>query len=343
MSGGVDSSVAAALLLREGYRVVGCYIRCWSDEATCAWREDQDDVRRVAQHLGIPFYTFNLEEEYYASVVEYMLDAYKQGITPNPDIMCNSAIKFGIFLDKARELGADFVATGHYAHIDGTYPRRRVYKGVDPGKDQTYFLWRLTQTQLRYAIFPVGKFQKSEVRALAKEMGLPVWNKKDSQGICFMGSVKVFDFLKEKIGMKIGDIVDESGKKLGSHYGVHLYTIGQRKGMGVGGGVPYYVARKNVATNTLVVAPITSTTLYKSTAEVSQVNIISPRTIKAPYTIQAKIRYQQPDQEATITALDRRKKRLTIEFAEPQRAISPGQSLVLYRDTELMGGGIIDK
>ncbi|MGC9611094.1 MAG: tRNA 2-thiouridine(34) synthase MnmA, partial [Minisyncoccia bacterium] len=260
MSGGVDSSVAAYLLKEQGYDVTGVFIRSFNIDG-CAER-DAEDARRVAAHLGIPFYTFDFEKEYKKEVVEYMVDGYRRGLTPNPDVMCNKEIKFGMFLKKALEMGADYIATGHYVRsshsapaqgVSGatpkSYPSQERWASLsvarDTNKDQSYFLWTLTQEQLKYCLFPIGEYLKPEVRAIARKVGLPTAEKKDSQGICFLGQVSLNKFLKDYIKPKKGPIVDTNGNKVGEHEGIFYYTIGQRHGIGAGGGgEPYYIADK---------------------------------------------------------------------------------------------------
>jgi tRNA-specific 2-thiouridylase len=293
MSGGVDSSVTAALLKEQGFDVVGVYMKNWSKNFAapksgraspskagrgdygppgtprdklksepwrtgCTWASDAEDARRVAAKLGIPFYVWNFEKEYYDKVVEYFLQEYGAGRTPNPDVMCNSEIKFKVFLNKALELGADFVATGHYARIgktkgEGGREGYGLLKGVDPAKDQSYFLYTLRQDQLAKVLFPIGHLKKPEVRELAVKFGLPNAAKKDSQGICFIGKINVTEFLKEHVKAHAGEIVTTTGQALGSHSGLPFYTIGQREGMGLGGNGPYYVAGKDFMGNKLIV------------------------------------------------------------------------------------------
>ncbi len=261
MSGGVDSSVAALLLKKEGYGVIGVFIRSWSDKslANCPWEEDSRDARLVAEKLNIPFYVWDFENEYKKSVVDYMIKTYKKGITPNPDVVCNKEIKFGLFLNRALKLGADFVATGHYVRkiIDKNNCIRLV-QSKDLNKDQSYFLWQLDQNQLKHSLFPVGGFLKSEVRKIASNAKLPVADKKDSQGICFLGKVKIYDFLSKFIKEKPGDVITTDGKKIGKHRGVYFYTIGQRhigiSSTKIKSAKPFYVVNKDIKKNVLIVA-----------------------------------------------------------------------------------------
>jgi len=365
MSGGVDSSVAAALLKEEGYDVTGVFMKNWSDSSffkdktMCPWVEDQEDARKAAAVLGIPFYTFNFEKEYRDRVVKYMLDGYKKGITPNPDVMCNKEIKFGIFFKKALELGADFVATGHYARVRAitNYELRitnyELLRGADLNKDQSYFLWTLTKEQLAKTLFPIGECKKPEVRAMAKKFGLANAEKKDSQGLCFVGELDVFEFLKSKIKPKRGKILTVGGKEVGEHEGVMFYTIGQRHGIGSpGGGTPYYVVTKDIKKNILYVAEgKEDKSLYKNELTVAGAHWISGIKPKLPLKCEARIRYRQPLQEARITNYELRIKNKTIihnskfiiQFKEPQRAVTPGQSVVFYDGDMILGGGVIVK
>ena len=264
LSGGVDSSVAAFLLKKEGYDVTGVFIKSFNVDG-CAER-DAEDARRAAAHLGIPFYVFDFEKEYKKEVVEYMVRGYRNGLTPNPDVMCNKEIKFGLFLKKALEMGADYIATGHYVRLAEREGIFSFLEARDGNKDQSYFLWTLTQERLKYCLFPIGDYVKPEVREIARKAGLPTAEKKDSQGICFLGEVALDEFLKDYIKPKKGLVVDTNGRKIGEHDGIFFYTIGQRHGLGLGirnqelgmkGKTetrPYYVADKNLETNTLMVA-----------------------------------------------------------------------------------------
>jgi tRNA-uridine 2-sulfurtransferase len=293
LSGGVDSSVAAFLLKKQGYDVVGVFMRCYNLDG-CSER-DSEDARRVAEHLEIPFYVWDFEEEYKKKVVEYMVDGYRSGITPNPDVMCNKEIKFGLFLEKALDAGADFVATGHYVKMgvrgkQGAERAKKYYLSIakDKNKDQSYFLWTLTQEQLRRCLFPIGDYLKPEVRAIAREAGLPTAEKKDSQGICFLGQVSIADFLKQYILEKPGALVTVDGLKIGEHSGAEFYTIGQRHGVGARGErqvarqnkksdtLPLYVAGKDLKTNTVVVAEGSDNpALYRKEVKLTNVNFIN--------------------------------------------------------------------
>src|SRR3989338_10125780 len=278
MSGGVDSSVAAALLKKQGeFSVVGCYMKCWSAWDQCSVERDVEDARAVAEKLEIPFYIFDFEKEYRERVFNYMVREYAAGRTPNPDVLCNSEIKFGIFLEKALALGADFVATGHYVRAERRFPNIALLAAKDQNKDQSYFLWRLNQNQLKHVLFPIGDYLKSEVREMAREFGLPTAEKKDSQGLCFVGNVSFDEFLRDFIPKNSGPIMTASGKKIGDHDGLSFYTIGQLHGIGIGGGTPYYVAAKEPATNTLIVSEGNiDPALYKKENENSDLNWINP-------------------------------------------------------------------
>ena len=401
MSGGVDSSVAALLLRDAGYDVTGVFMRCYNLDG-CAER-DATDARRVAAHLNIPFYVFNFEKEYKQRVVEYMVEGYKRGITPNPDVMCNKEIKFGLFLEKALSLGADYVATGHYVKLRrhslsrtgrssapaaeadlrsrsrgsfGDQAREssesfsqenagllNLFEAKDKNKDQSYFLWTLVQDQLKHCLFPIGDYLKSEVREMARRAGLPTAEKKDSQGICFLGKVSLRDFLKKRIPAEKGKVLTTAGEKVGEHDGAGVYTIGQRH-IGISnyksriGGrhetKPHYVAAKDVKTNTVVVAEGSDNpALYKGEVDLAHVSFINP---DFPGTIcpsillgisganwrkdvLVRVRYRQPPAEARIMSNE---SGIKLTFKEPQKFVAPGQSAVFYSEEgELLGGGVI--
>lgn len=390
MSGGVDSSVAAFLLKKDGYDVTGVYINGFNVDG-CSER-DSEDARRVADHLGIPFYVIDAREDYFEYVVQYMIDGYKKGLTPNPDVMCNKEIKFGVFLDKALKLGADYIATGHYVKLargKGQVANERkdgaicykLFAARDAQKDQSYFLWTLKQEQLKHCLFPVGEYTKADVREIAKKAGLPTAEKKDSQGICFLGKVKLPDFLKEYIKPKKGDVVDTEGNKIGEHDGVQFYTIGQRriniiqKSPPKAGQPraeknhvdrkPYYVVEKDIKTNTLVVAEgDDNPALFKKEVELTNVHFISPPENYFPIRanrkivdeerieVLARVRYRQQLVKATLVISNKKpviskERNLPITsyqllFSEPVKFIAPGQSAVFYsRDGEMLGGGVI--
>lgn len=347
MSGGVDSSVTAALLVEQGFDVIGVFMKNWSQDFGdfgCTWAEDAEDARKVTEVLKIPFYVWNFEKEYYDKVVEYFLREYKAGRTPNPDVMCNSEIKFKVFLDKALMLGADYVATGHYARINYqlSTDNYQLLKGVDPAKDQSYFLYTLNQQQLSKILFPIGDLKKTKVRELAREFGLPNHAKKDSQGICFIGKINVKEFLKVHIPQYAGEIVTTSGQALGKHEGLAYYTIGQREGMGIGGTGPYYVVTKDFDNNRLVVSNDKAEPgLWKKEFTLEDVTW-TDKVRAIPFRAGVSIRYHHPDYPAKIES-GIKNQELRITFDEPQRAITPGQAAVIYQGEELIGGGIIDK
>lgn len=364
MSGGVDSSVASGLLKKQGYDVVGVHLRCFNLDG-CADR-DLEDARRAAEVLDIPFYVWDYEKEYKKKVMQYMIDGYKKGITPNPDVMCNKEIKFGLFLEKALKMGADYVATGHYIRLREVKSYKLkvksfgLFQAEDKNKDQSYFLWTLTQKQLKHCLFPLGDLKKPEVRILAKKFGLLNADKKDSQGICFLGKVGLEDFLKKYIKPKKGNIVDIEGNVLGRHDGVYYYTIGQRHGLHLGspphlirrGGkpakspnsAPYYVADKILKTNTIVVAQgENNPALFKKEVKLSNVNLINKiyvlRGRKLGIPVLARVRYRQPLFSATLTishklsacpGSSRRIVSCKLIFDEPQKFIAIGQSAVFY-------------
>lgn len=346
MSGGVDSSVAAALLKRQGHEIIGVFMKNWSGD-DCLWAEDQEMVRLAAEKIGIPFYTMNFEKEYKEKVVEYFFKEYEAGRTPNPDVMCNREIKFGLFFERARALGADYIATGHYAR---RVTRYALLKAKDKNKNQTYFLWTLTQKQLKHTLFPIGNYTKPEVRALAKKFGLPNAERKDSQGICFIGPVDVQKFLETRIPRSPGKVITTSGEMIGTHKGVQFYTIGQRQGwqqvsgsreqVAVKDRPALYVVAKNLKTNTLVVGKDKET--YGRKFTVSDLHFVNPgsREQVAGSKIKAAIRYRQTPEKATLILTHKDKG--TVEFAKPVRAITPGQSVVFYTGNEVLGGGVID-
>ena len=336
MSGGVDSSVAAFLLREQGYDVTGAHMTCWEG---CDSNEDRRDAMRVATKIGVPFHVFDFRKEYKDKVFNYMIREYAAGRTPNPDVVCNSEIKFGIFLEKAISMGADFIATGHYArHLDTECPLghsvSKLLVARDSNKDQTYFLWRLKQEQLKYALFPIGDYLKFEVREIAKRAGLITADKKDSQGLCFVGKIDFQNFLREYLPTRLGSVVNSAGKVLGTHDGAHFFTPGQRHGIKLGGySEPLYVADTNKETNTVVVAEGASDPiLYREEISISGANL----SYDIPEKISARIRYRQPLQSCRI-------ENSKVIFDSPQRGVAPGQSVVFYADGRLLGGGIIEK
>ena len=348
MSGGVDSSVAAALLLEQGHDVVGGYMKNWINEENitghCPWEQDITDARAVADQLGMEFRVVNLIRDYKERVVSYLLKGYQDGVTPNPDVMCNREMKFGVFLDYALEEGFDYVATGHYAQIreneDGT---RDILRGA-AGKDQTYFLALLRQEQIQRALFPLADSPKPEVREMAKRFGLSTAGKKDSQGICFIGEVKMSDFLRHYVPDSPGEIVTVDGRPVGEHRGLHLYTLGQRKGIGVASNTPnkaYVVVEKRGPENQLVVGfdePETPK-LYADRSLVTQISFTN-RAILEPAHILAQARYRTPAAEVEIIPQSDDGSRAQVRWKEPQRALTPGQICAFYDGTVLLGGGI---
>lgn len=342
MSGGVDSSVTAALLKKKGYDVCGVFIRGWYPSGiNCTWRQDRRDAMRVAAILDIPFYTFDFSKEYKKHVIDYMIKEYKAGKTPNPDIMCNKYIKFDLFLKKALEMGADKIATGHYVKIKD----KKLFEAKDKIKDQSYFLWTLTQKQLKYCLFPLGNYLKSEARQMAKKFKLPVFDKKDSQGLCFVGEFRMEDFLKDYIKSRPGKIFDEQGNEAGRHKGVQYYTIGQRHGVGAKGKKPYYIVEKDIKKNILIVAPKSKEkNFYKKEIKIKNVNWILGEEPNISKKYLGRIRYRQPLQSCRIENSKSEignPKRYKITFDKPQQAVAPGQSLVLYSSRTLLGGGVI--
>lgn len=348
MSGGVDSSVAAILLKEQGYEVIGVFMKNWDEEdenGVCMADEDYKDVVSVAEQLGIPYYSINFVKEYWERVFEYFLSEYRLARTPNPDVMCNKEIKFKAFLEYAEKLGADYIATGHYARlIEDENGQKIMLKGVDDNKDQTYFLSGLTQKQLEKVLFPLGDYKKSEIREIAQKYDLKTANKKDSTGICFIGERNFNEFLSKYIPAQKGNIVDINGKKLGIHNGLMYYTIGQRKGIGLGNskdgtGEPYFVVDKKLETNELVVAQGDDKLLYSKALIANNFNFIN--SIEFPFECGVKFRYRQKDVKAVITKINDEEYR--IDFEEPQRAVTLGQIAVIYNGDICLGGGIIDK
>lgn len=340
LSGGVDSSVTAALLKEQGYDVTGVYMKNWSQDLPgfeCPWKEDYQDAKRVAVQLDIPFKMYDFETEYRQKVVDYMLDGYKSGITPNPDIMCNQEVKFKLFLEAALEDGADMIATGHYARIqDG-----KLLTGVDGNKDQSYFLYRVTEDALRKSLMPIGEYEKPKVRVLAKKLGLATAEKKDSQGICFVGKVGIKEFLLAELGEQPhGAIVDQNGATIGEHDGALFYTIGQRHGLNVGGGLPYYVVGKDMARNEIyVTTDLQDDRLWHKTVTINAANWINGEPDVAKL-YQVRMRYRAP--LVTIKALEKiSDSSWKFELSEPVRATTPGQSAVFYDGDHCLGGGIV--
>jgi tRNA-uridine 2-sulfurtransferase len=350
MSGGVDSSVTAYLLKQQGYDVIGIFMKNWDDTdefGHCTAEEDFQDVRRVCEQIGIPYYTVNFEKEYMEKVFQYFLDEYKRGRTPNPDVMCNREIKFGELLDKVMDLGADYIATGHYARVeyrDGAY---RLLRGVDTNKDQSYFLNALNQHQLSKTMFPLGSLTKPQVREIAEKAGLATAMKKDSTGICFIGERNFREFLQNYLPAKPGNIETVDGEVIGRHDGLMYYTLGQRQGLGIGGGhgktgQPWFVVDKDLERNVLIVAEGAGhPRLYSTSLIATDVNWISGKEPESSFTCTAKFRYRQPDQGVTVHL--REGNTVEVVFDQPQKAVTPGQAVVFYNGEECLGGGIIDQ
>jgi tRNA-specific 2-thiouridylase len=338
LSGGVDSAVSAALLTRAGHEVVGAFIKIWSPEfLECTWREDRIDAMRVAVALGIPFREIDLSQDYMREVVGDMIEKYQSGITPNPDVLCNRFIKFGAFKAWALAEGAEKIATGHYARCGQRSDVHTLLRSPDPGKDQSYFLYRMTQDDLAHAVFPVGGMYKREVRALAQEFDLPVSKKHDSQGLCFVGDVSIPEFLSRYIDLKRGPVVDTAGREIGEHDGVALYTVGQRHGFRTTTNTPHYVVSGDIGSNTLVVSAEKADTLSRS-ATLSDVHWIG-ETPGEGETLEAQTRYHAAIAHATLTP---KGADWQVAFDKPE-LLSPGQSVVLYRGDECVGGGVVEK
>jgi len=347
MSGGIDSSVAAALLKRAGFDVIGVFMKFWTDPLQdglhgrwnkCCSPEAEKRAREVASCLSIPFYVYRFEREFKKRIVDYFLKEYKEGGTPNPCVVCNKEIKFGLLMEKALKLEADYVATGHYARLQKTRDRKiRLLRGKDKNKDQSYFLWQLNQKQLKHILFPVGNYTKTEAKRLVKKFKLPVSGVPESQEVCFIQTT-VSNFLKKYLKPKPGKIIDTEGKIISQHQGLHFYTIGQRKGIKLPGG-PYYVLDKDLNKNLLIVTK-NEKDLYKKELKAEKINWISGEQPKLPLKIKAKIRYKH--KVSSVTIEDKSKsKSCKLIFNKPQRAITPGQSVVFYRGQEVLGGGVI--
>jgi len=339
MSGGVDSSLTAALLKEQGHKVTGVYMKNWTQDLPgmkCPWADDLADAKRVAVQLGIDFKVFDFQKEYRQQVVDYMIAEYKAGRTPNPDIMCNQEIKFKIFLKTALEDGADAIATGHYARTKSG----QLLVAADQAKDQTYFLYRVTKDALLKTFFPVGELTKPEVRAEAEKRGLITAGKKDSQGICFVGEVGIKDFLSQYVEATPGDVIDKkTNKVIGQHEGAIFYTIGQRHGLGIGGGLPYYVTSKNISKNEVyVTTDINDQALWLDKVELNQPHWID-ETPELGKKYQVRTRYRAPLIKATVSKITDKKVELTLN--ETARAITAGQSVVVYDGDNVLGGGIV--
>lgn len=346
MSGGVDSSVAALLLKQQGYDVIGIFMKNWDDTdefGVCTATEDYDDVIRVCNQIGIPYYAVNFEKQYWDKVFTYFLDEYKAGRTPNPDVMCNKEIKFKAFLEHAMNLGADYLATGHYARVDFRDGEYKMLRGVDENKDQTYFLNQLTHEQLSKVMFPIGDLPKTRVREIAREADLATAAKKDSTGICFIGERNFKEFLSQYLPAQPGNMETFDGRVVGRHDGLMYYTIGQRHGLGIGGaGEPWFAIGKDLKRNVLYVGQgFHHEKLYSTSIIGVNVSWVSANEKPARFSCTAKFRYRQPDNHVTVEILADQKVKVT--FAEPIRAVTPGQAVVFYDGDECLGGGTIDQ
>lgn len=365
MSGGVDSSVSAALLKREGYDVTGVFIKVWQpDWIVCNWKEERLDAMRAAAHLDIPFITLDLEKEYKNEVIDYMIAEYARGRTPNPDVMCNRHVKFGAFWKWARERGADYIATGHYARVrskeqgagrkemadrrweKGKKSSLKLLAGVDTNKDQSYFLWTLNQDDLAHVLFPVGGYEKSDVRRLARKFKLPNADKKDSQGLCFIGKVDLKEFLSHYAESRDGKVLDEHGETVGTHPGALFFTIGERHGFSVRTKTPHdqpqYVIDKDMARNTITVSNRTEhlpASGLQKTTRISEVNWVAGRIPETLIVLEARSRYRQSLKGVRIVSFGIAE--TVIEFEKPEDMLTPGQSLVIYAGDECLGGGVI--
>ncbi|MCS7317346.1 MAG: tRNA 2-thiouridine(34) synthase MnmA [Candidatus Dojkabacteria bacterium] len=370
LSGGVDSAVALALLVESGFDVIGVFMKNWSGEnygiqKNCPWEQDQEDAQKVCNIFSVPFLSWNFEKEYREKVIQYFYSEYGKGRTPNPDVVCNKEIKFKLFLEKALTTGANYVATGHYARKENTSnlnltDSNCLYKGVDKNKDQSYFLHALNSVQLSKSLFPIGHLTKQEVRKIAKSYNLPVADKKDSQGICFVGKVNLFKFLEQRIPCKYGDIIDEdTNKKVGEHKGVFFYTIGQRSGLNIGGSdIPYYVSRKDIHTNTLfVVKGHNNIKLFKKRIKLENLHVINKHALNLILNnegLSASIRYRQSPTPVKIhikykesymsndDSFDfNNEADIFLDFCIEQRGVASGQSVVIYFNDLCLGGGVI--
>jgi tRNA-uridine 2-sulfurtransferase len=348
MSGGVDSSVAAWLLQQQGYEVQGLFMSNWDEDEDgyCTAAEDFQDARAVCERLAIPLHKVSFAGEYRERVFAYFLEEYRAGRTPNPDVLCNREIKFGVCFDYARRLGAEWVATGHYARVEHAADGPHLLRGVDASKDQSYFLHAMPSQALARTLFPVGALQKADVRRLARELALPVFDKKDSTGICFIGERPFAEFLAQYLPARPGDIETADGRKVGEHRGLMYYTLGQRQGLRIGGRndaseEAWYVADKDLERNALIVVQgHDHPALLRSRLIASQLSWVAGAAPASDFECTAKVRYRQPDQQCHVRVLA--SERCVVEFDEPQRAVTPGQYAVFYRGEECLGGGVIE-
>jgi tRNA-specific 2-thiouridylase len=348
VSGGVDSSVSLALLQSQGYDVVGVFMRTWQpDWIECTWRDERRDAMRVCAHLKVPFVELDLEQEYKEGVADYMIQEYRSGRTPNPDVMCNKEVKFGGFLKWALSHGADYIATGHYVDRKINNNIVTMLRGNDSQKDQSYFLWTLEQEQLKHTLFPVGNIPKSQVRKLAKKYNLPTATKKDSQGICFIGDIDMKDFLRHYLNEQPGDVINNKGQVIGSHNGSLFYTIGERHGFTIDkkfkgiADTPYYVIKKDREKNIIIVSQNPEDDTEVKT-RFSLVDIVdNTNSLSQGMNLTAQIRYRGELKDINILEINHQKNTAIIEFSEPDSTIAPGQSVVFYLDNMCLGGGII--
>jgi tRNA-specific 2-thiouridylase len=346
LSGGVDSSVSALLLKQQGYRVIGLFMKNWEEQdvdGVCQSSKEYEDVLKVCDHLGIPCYTVNFTQKYWDLVFQEFLKEFKLGRTPNPDILCNREIKFKAMYEKAMEYGADFLATGHYCQNILKDGHPCLMKGIDLNKDQSYFLYTIKEDILKKVLFPIGHLYKPTVRQIARDCQIATSEKKDSTGICFIGKRDFKEFLSRYLAIKPGHFENLKGEVVGQHDGVAYYTLGQRKGMGIGGaGEAWYVVGKDPARNVVIVDQGSRhPALYCDELVATQLSWVSPLGLsEIPYACQSKVRYRQTDQECLITRLEA--DRVHVSFKIPQRAVTPGQSIVFYKDSICLGGGIIE-
>lgn len=340
MSGGVDSSVTAALVKDQGYRVVGVYMKNWSRDLPghhCPWREDYQDAKRVAVQLGIEFRMYDFEKQYRHKVVDYMIEQYRVGLTPNPDIMCNQEVKFKLFLNTALSEGADFIATGHYSRV----VNGQLHVGSDKNKDQSYFLYRISSTALKRTLLPIGDHTKPEIRKIAKGLGLITADKKDSQGICFVGKVGIKEFLSQYVKTVPGAIVDQHNKTIGEHEGALFYTLGQRQGLKVGGGYPYYVVDKDMIKNEVhVTTNLQDTRLWSDNLILNSFHLIDSKLPLPKKNLTVRTRYRSA-LVGVKTIKQMAKDKWQLSLIDEVRAITPGQSAVLYDGEHVLGGGIV--
>ncbi len=346
MSGGVDSSVAAYLLKKAGYDVIGITMRLSPPQDAdysrqnkkCCTAEDTDDARRVCMMLDIPHYVLNFEKEFHTYVIQYFINEYRKGRTPNPCLACNDYVKFQFLMSKAQALGAERLATGHYARIQHRGGGFHLLKAADPSKDQSYVLYGLGPRELQYLLFPVGEFPKSEIRKIAHELGLPVADKPDSQDICFIPDGDYRQFVRKRVEASPGDVIDSNGNVLGTHDGIELYTIGQRKGLGINSSQRRYVVKIMSEENQVVVGG--EEALYSDSLRASKVRYTSGAPPTYPTSVTAKVRHHSPEVEATLIPMG---DEAEVQFSSPQRAIAPGQAVVFYQGAEVLGGGIIEE